>query len=61
MQLHRVVNKSVPEPADPQPVSLGRLLATEAIATHFQPIFSVRQKSIVGLEALSRGPARTAA
>ena len=55
MQLHRVVNKSGPEPADPQPVSLGRLLATEAIATHFQPIFSVRQKSIVGLEALTRG------
>ena len=34
----------------------------EAITTHFQPIFSVRQKSVVGMEALSRGVApRTAA
>jgi EAL domain-containing protein (putative c-di-GMP-specific phosphodiesterase class I) len=57
MLLHRVVNKSGPEPADPQPPSMRRLLAAEAIATHFQPIFSVRQKSIVGLEALSRGTA----
>src|SRR3954471_5288828 len=57
MLLHRVVTKASPEPVDPQPVSMGRLLAAEAIATHFQPIFSVRQKSIVGLEALSRGTA----
>src|SRR5438128_9955703 len=55
MLLHRVVDKSGPEPAEPSPVSMVRLLAAEAIATHFQPIFSVRQKSIVGLEALSRG------
>src|SRR4051812_11156409 len=55
MLLHRVVNKPGPEPADLSPLSMGRLLAAEGIATHFQPIFSVRQKSIVGLEALSRG------
>src|SRR6266496_2819652 len=57
MLLHRVVNKAGPEPADLSPLSMVRLLAAEAIATHFQPIFSVRQKSIVGLEALSRGMA----
>lgn len=57
MLLHRTVNKAAAEPADPPPLSLRRLLAAEAIATHFQPIFSVRQKSIVGLEALSRGTA----
>src|SRR5690348_15296594 len=55
MLLHRVVNKVASD--SPDPVSLRRLLATEAVATHFQPIFSVRQKSIVGLEALSRGTA----
>jgi EAL domain-containing protein (putative c-di-GMP-specific phosphodiesterase class I) len=55
MLLHRVLNTSAAPAADPLPMSLRRLLATEAIATHFQPIFSVRQKSIVGLEALSRG------
>jgi len=37
--------------------SVRQLLDTEAIATHFQPIFSVRQKSIIGMEALSRGRA----
>jgi len=47
--------KAVPDP-DAGP-SLRQLLDTEAIATHFQPIFSVRQKSIVGMEALSRGRA----
>ena len=54
MLLHSVVNKigPEPEPIDPLPASLGRLLATEGIATHFQPIFSARQKSVVGLEAL---------
>jgi EAL domain-containing protein (putative c-di-GMP-specific phosphodiesterase class I) len=35
--------------------SLRSLLNAEAITTHFQPIFSVRQKSMVGMEALSRG------
>jgi len=55
MHLHRTVNKAASE--SPDPVSLRRLLATDAVTTHFQPIFSVRQKSIVGLEALSRGTA----
>jgi EAL domain-containing protein (putative c-di-GMP-specific phosphodiesterase class I) len=41
-----------PEP-EPAP-SLRRLLDTDAITTHFQPIFSVRQKSVIGMEALSR-------
>jgi EAL domain-containing protein (putative c-di-GMP-specific phosphodiesterase class I) len=41
-----------PEP-DPTP-SLRRLLDTDAITTHFQPIFSVRQKSVIGMEALTR-------
>jgi EAL domain-containing protein (putative c-di-GMP-specific phosphodiesterase class I) len=55
MLLHRTANRSTPDPSEPAPVSFRRLLAAEAVATHFQPIFSVRQKTIVGLEALSRG------
>jgi EAL domain-containing protein (putative c-di-GMP-specific phosphodiesterase class I) len=40
---------------DPEaPPSLRRLLDTDAITTHFQPIFSVRQKSVIGMEALAR-------
>jgi len=35
--------------------SVRQLLEAQAITTHFQPIFSVRQKSVVGMEALSRG------
>ena len=35
--------------------SVRQLLDAQGITTHFQPIFSVRQKSIVGMEALSRG------
>jgi EAL domain-containing protein (putative c-di-GMP-specific phosphodiesterase class I) len=34
---------------------LRRMLATRSITTHFQPIFSARQKAVVGMEALSRG------
>ena len=56
MLLHRIANRpTVDLPADPQAVSLRRLLASEAISTHFQPIFSVRQKAVIGMEALSRG------
>ena len=55
MNLHRVARARVPDVNDGEVVSFRQLLATEAIATHFQPIFSVRQKTIVGLEALSRG------
>jgi EAL domain-containing protein (putative c-di-GMP-specific phosphodiesterase class I) len=49
--------RSVPD-VDAVP-SFRHLLQTEAIATHFQPIFSVRQKSIVGMEALVRGRSST--
>ena len=35
--------------------SIHDILASNRLCTHFQPILSVRQKSIVGLEALSRG------
>jgi EAL domain-containing protein (putative c-di-GMP-specific phosphodiesterase class I) len=34
---------------------LHQLVEARRITTHFQPIFSVRQKSVVGMEALSRG------
>jgi EAL domain-containing protein (putative c-di-GMP-specific phosphodiesterase class I) len=34
---------------------LRRLVETRGITTHFQPIFSIRGKSVVGMEALSRG------
>lgn len=37
--------------------ALRPLVDTQAITTHFQPIFSVRQKCVVGMEALSRGVA----
>jgi EAL domain-containing protein (putative c-di-GMP-specific phosphodiesterase class I) len=33
------------------------LVEAKAITTHFQPIFSVRQRSVVGMEALARGVA----
>lgn len=32
-----------------------RLIQARGITTHFQPIFSTRQKAIVGVEALARG------
>jgi EAL domain-containing protein (putative c-di-GMP-specific phosphodiesterase class I) len=32
-----------------------RLVEARRVTTHFQPIFSVRRRSVVGLEALSRG------
>ena len=35
--------------------SIQEILASSAVRTHFQPILSARQKSIIGLEALSRG------
>jgi EAL domain-containing protein (putative c-di-GMP-specific phosphodiesterase class I) len=34
---------------------LYRLVEARRVTTHFQPIFSVRKRSIVGMEALSRG------
>ncbi|HVV53664.1 MAG TPA: EAL domain-containing protein [Polyangia bacterium] len=36
-------------------VPLHGLIEARRVTTHFQPIFSVRQKSVVGMEALSRG------
>ena len=36
-----------------------RLVETRGITTHFQPIFSIRGKSVVGMEALSRGMSPT--
>jgi EAL domain-containing protein (putative c-di-GMP-specific phosphodiesterase class I) len=56
MRIHSAANRLTPEPAAPElGFSLRRLLAADAVVTHFQPIFSVRQRSIVGMEALSRG------
>lgn len=34
---------------------LNALVEARRVTTHFQPIFSVRRRSVVGLEALSRG------
>src|SRR6187551_1293712 len=57
MRLHSTPKLVSEPPAVASLFSMRHLLQTEAIATHFQPIFSVRQKSIVGMEALSRGRA----
>jgi EAL domain-containing protein (putative c-di-GMP-specific phosphodiesterase class I) len=37
------------------PDSVRRMLDTQSITTDFQPIFSVRQKCVIGMEALARG------
>jgi EAL domain-containing protein (putative c-di-GMP-specific phosphodiesterase class I) len=34
---------------------LRRLIQERGVTTHFQPIFSARQKAVVGVEALARG------
>jgi EAL domain-containing protein (putative c-di-GMP-specific phosphodiesterase class I) len=39
----------------PSPVDIVDILARNAIEVHFQPIVSVRQRTIIGVEALSRG------
>ncbi|HWE92399.1 MAG TPA: EAL domain-containing protein [Tepidisphaeraceae bacterium] len=44
----------MPTATSTQP-SAREILAGSGVVTHFQPIFSVKQKSIVGVEALSRG------
>ena len=42
--------------ADPElRAPLHALVEGRRVTTHFQPIFSVRRKSVVGMEALSRG------
>ena len=37
------------------PVAIQDLISTNAITTHFQPVVSVKKRSIIGVEALSRG------
>jgi EAL domain-containing protein (putative c-di-GMP-specific phosphodiesterase class I) len=37
------------------PAPLRRIVSGRGLTTHFQPIFSARQRSVVGMEALSRG------
>ena len=37
----------------PSPVDIVDILARNAIEVHFQPIVSVRQRTIIGVEALS--------
>jgi EAL domain-containing protein (putative c-di-GMP-specific phosphodiesterase class I) len=39
----------------PGGLSIQNILRSRGVVTHFQPILSARQRSIVGLEALSRG------
>jgi EAL domain-containing protein (putative c-di-GMP-specific phosphodiesterase class I) len=57
MRLQAAANTVKPEQLDLEITPFNRLFEAEAVTTHFQPIFSVRQKSIVGMEALSRGKA----
>jgi EAL domain-containing protein (putative c-di-GMP-specific phosphodiesterase class I) len=38
---------------------LLEIIASKAITTVFQPIFNVQQKTILGYEALTRGPENT--
>lgn len=38
----------------PRP-TVREILAASAVVTHFQPIYSAKQKAVVGVEALSRG------
>jgi len=35
--------------------SIGKIIHHEGIITYFQPIISVKKKSVIGVEALSRG------
>jgi EAL domain-containing protein (putative c-di-GMP-specific phosphodiesterase class I) len=37
------------------PFAIQELISTEAVTTHFQPIVSIKKRSIVGVEALTRG------
>ena len=43
----------------PNPIDLDtplrRLIQDRGVITHFQPIFSARQKAVIGVEALARG------
>jgi EAL domain-containing protein (putative c-di-GMP-specific phosphodiesterase class I) len=53
MELERVP-MSRPNPVDLD-TPLRRLIQQRGVTTHFQPIFSARQKAVVGVEALARG------
>jgi EAL domain-containing protein (putative c-di-GMP-specific phosphodiesterase class I) len=53
MLLH--TDPELPVLQDVRRAPLHSLVEARRITTHFQPIFSVRRKSVVGLEALSRG------
>jgi EAL domain-containing protein (putative c-di-GMP-specific phosphodiesterase class I) len=37
------------------PQQLNRILQTESVVSHFQPILSVKRKNVIGFEALGRG------
>ena len=37
------------------PTAIQDLISAEAITTHFQPVISVKKRSIIGVEALTRG------
>jgi EAL domain-containing protein (putative c-di-GMP-specific phosphodiesterase class I) len=49
------VEPSKPHVVEERAAPVRRLVELQAVTTHFQPIFSVRQKSVVGMEALARG------
>src|SRR5581483_1233219 len=41
--------------ADYNDIDLKILLERELVEVHFQPLFSIREKKVIGFEALSRG------
>jgi EAL domain-containing protein (putative c-di-GMP-specific phosphodiesterase class I) len=53
MLLH--TDPELPVFQDVRRAPLHSLVEARRVTTHFQPIFSVRRRSVVGLEALSRG------
>ncbi len=57
MRLHAAADRLNPQQLDLEVTPFRRMFEADGVTTHFQPIFSVRQKSIVGMEALSRGKA----
>lgn len=42
-------------PRQPQALDLGQLLENQGVLAHFQPLFSLRGQSLLGVEALCRG------
>ena len=55
-QLQPLTSTPVSRPVSSQPSNLESILQSRAITTHFQPIVDLRTGSIIGYEALSRGP-----